>query len=96
MPTLKPCMACGKLSDQARCPAHRRGTTTQRGYGAEHQAERLRWSFHVLLGTVDCRRCELTIEPGQPWDLGHPDDECPKPRAPEHRKCNRGAPGRLR
>jgi hypothetical protein len=67
--------------------------TTARGYGTSHQRERKRWAPKVDAGLVDCRRCDQPIEPGRPWDLGHPDDACPKPKAPEHRVCNRRAGG---
>lgn len=98
--TLRPCIVCGKHSDQTRCPTHRKGSRQSRGYDADHDAEREAWRPYVEAGEVDCRRgphCvadQLRIQPGEPWDLGHPDTQCPAPRAPEHRKCNRGAPRR--
>lgn len=102
---LKPCLDCGTLSSQPRCATHRaaqqrardqrRGTTTQRGYGAPHQAERATWEPAVKAGTVTCRRCKQPINPDDPWDLGHPDAECPAPKGPEHaNRCNRAAGGR--
>ena len=62
----------------------------------------------VATGTVRCARgahClraewvdgELVgglIVPGEPWQLGHPDDE--SAGGPEHRRCNVGAPSRRR
>ena len=36
-----------------------------------------------------CRRCRDPLQPGEPWDLGHPDADCPRPKAPEHIACNR-------
>lgn len=90
------------------CPVHvpsnrHRPPTAARGYDAEHQRERERWRPLVSAGRVTCRRgdaCrfypDTLIHPGQPWDLGHPDEDCPAPRAPEHRLDNRGAPGRIR
>ena len=100
--TLRPCIVCGKHSDQTRCPAHRRGSRQQRGYDANHDAERAAWTPHVEAGLVTCRRVSWglcvadnpVIQPGEAWDLGHPDAQCPTPRAPEHRRCNRGAPRR--
>lgn len=85
-------------------PSNRnRPATAARGYGAEHQAERERWLPLVMAGRVTCRRGEACrfypdnlIHRGQPWQLGHPDEECPAPRAPEHRACNLSAPGRIR
>lgn len=57
----------------------------------------------VATGRVTCRRgdaCRFApdnlIHRGQPWQLGHPDAECPAPTAPEHRACNLSAPGRIR
>ena len=60
------------------------GTTTQRGYGSQHQRERREWEPHVATGSVNCRRCNTPIQPGQPWDLGHQTDRT-APRHPEHR-----------
>ena len=65
-----------------------------RGYDRAHDEERKRWAPKVDAGLVDCRRCDEPLEPGRPWDLGHPDQDCPKPKAPEHLVCNRRAGGR--
>lgn len=106
--SLRPCLDCGRPSEGPRCHAHSRakdrsrGTTTQRDYGAEHQAERAAWTPAVAAGQVDCRRgalCiapQLRIRPGERWHLGHPDAECPAPTAPEHAGCNIDAANRLR
>lgn len=96
---LKPCIECGTLTRQARCPDHQLGD-----YGWQHQQLRLDWKPAVDAGEVQCRRApyglcvadDPVIRPGEPWDLGHPDHECPAPTAPEHRLCNRGAPRRRR
>ena len=101
---LKPCIECGQISPQARCPDHRRGTTADRGYGSEHQAERAAWTELVDAGGVECRRAAYglcvapspVLDPAEPWHLGHPDAACPAPRAPEHVVCNSGAPRRRR
>jgi hypothetical protein len=45
----------------------------------------------VAGGYVACSRCGLLIEPGTPWDLGHPDSG--SSGGPEHRRCNRRAGG---
>lgn len=95
-------MVCGKHSDQARCPRHRRGTTTERGYDAAHQRERADWEPIVAEGGVECRRAPYglcvapspLIDADEPWHLGHPDQACPAPKAPEHVVCNSGAPRR--
>lgn len=87
------------------CPTHRREQQRRPSgrYPAQHQADRRKWSPLVSAGRVTCRRGEACrfypdnlIHCGQRWDLGHPDAECPAPTAPEHEKCNRSAPGRLR
>lgn len=70
------------------------GTTTQRGYGAAHQAERARWAPIVARGGVICWRCGEPIRPGQPWDLGHDDNDRTIYRGPEHRGHNRAAGAR--
>jgi hypothetical protein len=66
-------------------------TTTQRGYGAQHQAERKRWSPLVDAGLVICWRCNTLIQPGTHWDLGHDDHDRTRYQGPEHRRCNRSA-----
>jgi len=102
---LKPCLDCGTLSDQARCPAcrgirnrerdARRGGTTARGYGAGHQQLRDQVAPRVDAGLVDCWRCGGRIESGEPWDLGHDDNDRSVYRGPEHaNRCNRSAAGR--
>ncbi len=63
-------------------------STTARGYGADHQAERRRLKPKVERGEIDCTRCGEPIEPGEPWDLGHTDDRTGW-TGPEHAACNR-------
>lgn len=70
----------------------RAGSTTARGYGRAHEAERKRWVPKVDAGLVNCARCREPIEPGRPWDLGH-DDTRKAWTGPEHRTCNRRAGG---
>ena len=100
-----PKLGCDELVPcSVHVPSNRfRPKTAERGYDAEHQAERERWRPLVATGQVECRRgtaCrfypDTLIHRGQPWQLGHPDEECPAPRAPEHRSCNTSAPGRIR
>lgn len=63
----------------------------------EHRALRAEWAPEVAKGHVICRRvaagqCRAStpfIQPGTPWDLGHPDLVCGEPTAPEHEGCNR-------
>lgn len=69
------------------------GTTTQRGYGSTHQAERRKWKPIVDAGQAHCHAAvclQLTrrINPGEPWDLGHTPDRTAY-TGPEHASCNR-------
>jgi len=66
-----------------------RPNTTQRGYGAAHQALRRRWTSQVERGEVTCWRCGRLIPPGAKWDLGHDDRDRSITRGPEHLRCNR-------
>lgn len=74
----------------------RRGNTTARGYGRQHQLLRARWAPLVAAGTVDCARCGKRIRPGTPWHLGHDDNDRRKYKGPEHEACNVGAANRGR
>jgi len=71
-------------------------------YGWPHRRLRAAWAPYVEAGLVDCRRgvdClapVLRLKPGEPWDLGHPDETCEKPTAPEHEACNRRTMSRAR
>jgi hypothetical protein len=71
-----------------------KGNTTQRGYGTEHQRLRRQLRATVDLGLAVCWRCGSRIKAGEPWDLGHDDDDRTRYRGPEHLGCNRGAGGR--
>jgi len=48
------------------------------------------------VGRVSCARCKLPIAPGEPWDLGHDDNDRSKYTGPEHQECTRGASKRTR
>ena len=84
------------------CPQHnreyesKRGTSTARGYDQAHRARRAAWAPHVSRGLVTCWRCGQPIEAGAPWDLGHDDHDRTKYTGPEHRRCNRGEPSRIK
>lgn len=72
-------------------------------YGYDHQQDRKRWQTKINHGQVICRRygydCQAPnpyIQPGETWDLGHPDATCPLPLAPEHARCNRSAGAKSR
>lgn len=92
----------GRCDEHRRAKDRARGTRQERGYDAAHVAEREHWAPIVATGTVTCRRAPFglcladnpTIAPDEPWDLGHPDAECPAAKAPEHRGCNRATSGR--
>ena len=71
------------------------GSTTARGYGAAHKAERKRLAPTVAKGQTPCARCGQLIEVGEPWDLGHTDDRTGW-TGPEHADCNRAAGARTR
>ena len=68
--------------------------TVERGYGPAHKRLRNRLKPTVAQGNTICWRCGNTIQPGQPWDLGHDDNDRTQYRGPEHRQCNRGEPSR--
>src|SRR5581483_10620557 len=68
-----------------------RGTTTQQGYGWQHQQERAKWAPLVAAGRVVCWRCRRLILPNAPWDLGHHDHDRTRYMGPEHAACNRRA-----
>lgn len=82
-----------------RCPQHqsahdkRRGTTTQRGYGAQHKALRNHYAHILTTTALPCARCGEPIQPGEPFDLGHTDDRNDY-LGPEHATCNRRAGGK--
>jgi len=86
-------------SGQGKCPVHRRaadkkrGTSTERGYGAGHRQLRAIWQKRVATGTVLCARCQQLIVPNTPWDLDHSDDRSSY-IGPSHATCNRAAAGR--
>lgn len=73
-----------------------KGSTTARGYGAAHQRERARWRPTVEAGNATCWRCGDPIDPAEPWDLGHDDDDRDAEyRGPEHAgRCNRAEAAR--
>ncbi len=72
-------------------------STTERGYGTEHQAVRKVWvEWMAEHGGVDCHAkvCFAEtryIDPDEPWDLGHTEDRTDW-TGPEHRYCNRKEP----
>jgi hypothetical protein len=77
---LKRCLECATLTPRTRCPTHERarsrarGTTSQRGYGADHA--RLRAHLVTTYHPSDpCPRCGLPLglDPDA-LDLAHTED----------------------
>lgn len=62
-------------------------STTERGYGGEHQRRRAEWCPLVEAGGVACARCGRVIIPGSAWHLGHTVDRTGYV-GPEHARCN--------
>ena len=71
------------------------GSTTERGYGAAHQAKRRALAPSVASGSMKCVRCGEFIEPDEPWDLDH-DNSRLFYLGPAHASCNRAAANELR
>jgi hypothetical protein len=61
-------------------------------YGGAHQA--IRRALAPYVPGSPCWRCGFPILPGQPWDLGHDDDNPAVYRGPEHARCSRAAGAR--
>jgi hypothetical protein len=61
-------------------------------YGGPHQA--IRRALAPYVPGSRCWRCGLPILAGQPWDLGHDDDNPALYRGPEHARCSRQAGAR--
>ena len=70
------------------------GDTTARGYGWQHQQLRAKVKRLVDQGDQTCWRCERWLNPEEPWDLGHDDDDRSVYKGPECRPCNRATNGR--
>lgn len=91
---------CGRLIPAGvhKCDEHRReadrarGSSTARGYDAEHRHERAHWIKLIASGEpVYCaRKCGKRILPGDPFDLGHNDARTAW-TGPECPSCNRSA-----
>jgi len=76
-----------------------RPSSSQRGYGPQHQKLRRSWAPRVASGTVRCARgaqCLFAVDgvaaliaPTEGWDLGHDDLDRSRYTGPEHQRCNR-------
>lgn len=64
-----------------------KGTTSQRGYGTDHQKIRRNLEPLVASGNATCWRCGEPITPEQQWDLGHDDVDRKHYRGPEHARA---------
>lgn len=73
-----------------------RRRTTERGYGAEHKAEKERWRPIVNAGDAYCAEALCLeerdgrgrwIRPGTPWHLAHAVGQVGY-LGPAHRRCN--------
>jgi hypothetical protein len=85
----------GFCPHHARAAEKQRGRRQARGYTAEHDRLRRQWAPRVATGAVQCWRCHTYIDPTEPWDLGHDDDNRYITHGPEHaNRCNRAAAGR--
>lgn len=105
-PGCKPA-GCGRLFDRdathtQRCPAcqpaasrarNARGNTTQRGYGAGHQALRRQLAEAFVPGQP-CWRCGKPIASLDDAQLGHDDQDRSRYRGLEHVRCNEATSGR--
>lgn len=90
----QPCLlAFMRIPERPRRGRRAQGTTTERGYGTDHQRIRRQWKPIVEAGGVRCWRCNELIHPGTRWDLGHDDHDRSRYRGPEHAACNRRAGG---
>lgn len=97
--TKKPCNVPGcpiLVSGRPRCTEHQRewerarGTHTQRGYDAKHEALRVRL-LPTAYGQL-CSRCGERMLPGQMLHLDHEDDRKGY-RGFSHQRCNNSAGG---
>jgi len=90
--SVKRCLDCPTLTTATRCPTHtrvrdrQRGTTTQRGYGWQHQQAKAQ--DEATTSEADpCPRCGQPLGP-PPWDQGHTPDRTGY-EGPTHTRCNR-------
>jgi hypothetical protein len=89
---LKACTICGAPAIGNRCSKHprERGTTTQRGYGSDHQQLRAQLDPIVMAGHTRCVHpdCGELIKTGDDWDLAHNPNRTGY-LGPMHATCNR-------
>jgi hypothetical protein len=64
--------------------------TTPRHHNPRHRATRRAWVIRLAAGEiVRCPYCPKLIDPTQPWDLAHDDDNPGRYLGPSHPHCNR-------
>jgi hypothetical protein len=64
-----PCLVCGcPTGGRARCPAHPRGTTTQRGYDASFEKAKRTTAYRLA---THCATCGDPFSPDNPKTAGH-------------------------
>jgi hypothetical protein len=66
-------------------------TTSQRGYGWQHQVMRRRIARLVDSGRAYCSRCGRPIAVGAAWHLDHFDSDRTRYKGPSHARCNERA-----
>ena len=88
----------GACTDCRAADRRARGTTTEQGYGWEHQQIKARLLRTTPRDTT-CPRCPLPLFNGEPIDLDHSDTLAANPQSQAdrlcHARCNRAAGGRL-
>jgi hypothetical protein len=67
----------------------------QRKYGRPHRRIRAKYEAIVVAGGAMCARCHQPIDPFEPWDLDHDDDDPRRYLGPSHRRCNRATLPRM-
>lgn len=70
-------------------------STTDRGYGHDHQKLRAEWKPKVDARQVNCARCGRRIIPnprafGDGWQLDHDPTDRTRYLGPSHTSCNQG------
>ena len=85
----------GRCPDCSRTRDRQRPTPVERGYDADHRAQRRAWQARLDADEpITCWRCGDLVG-AEPWDLGHDDQDRTVTRGPEHRgRCNRSAAGK--
>lgn len=91
---------CIRVADGSYCREHnaehdkKRGTKAARGYGYGFKAQRREYAKQHMTQALTCWRCGEQIPIGEPFHLGHDDDDRTIIRGPEHPLCNLEAAGK--